>query len=114
MVKDRHYTIEFTAQAFLRQGLISREQHKETRSKGNFRKTKLQKSQDSHYSRRHYYAHHITPAEVISSLSIEMSGSSAPRMKRTHPGGAAYLMVKEMRGDLVSEVSADEDRFCFS
>ncbi len=74
MVKERQYTIEFTAQALLSQGLISREQHKEILSKGNSRKTKLQKSQDSHYSRRHHHTHHITAAEVISSLAIEMPG----------------------------------------
>lgn len=65
MVKDKLYTIEFAAQTLLKRGLISHEQHKELLSKGNSRRASLQKSQDSSYSKRHHYAHHVTHGNAI-------------------------------------------------
>jgi general secretion pathway protein E len=66
-------TIEYAAQVLLKKGLISQEQHKDIISKGNAQKIRLQKYQESSYSKRTRQAvYYISPAEIISSFNIEM------------------------------------------
>jgi general secretion pathway protein E len=107
MGKDKLYTIEFAAQALLKRGLISREQHKEVLSKGNSRRASLQKSQDSHYSRRHRPAHHITPGEIVSSFDIEMPGKNGKMLTEdiiteavAEDAGLEYMKIDPLKLDL--------------
>lgn len=75
MVKNKLLTIELTAQALLKRGLISREQFKDIFSKGNAQRARLQKLQETSYHRRLNRGHYpVSPAEVISSFNLEMPG----------------------------------------
>ena len=75
MTASTHLTIEQVAQILLTRGRITAEQHREILIKAPAQKAKLQKYQEAAFSRRlHQAANIITPAEVISSLSIKVPG----------------------------------------
>jgi general secretion pathway protein E len=75
-VKKKTLTIEFVAGVLLGRKLISEEQYDNILSKGNAQRTRLQKYQETAYSRRSQQAQYsISPAEVISSFNIEMPGT---------------------------------------
>ncbi|MDO9392031.1 MAG: GspE/PulE family protein [bacterium] len=75
MTASPHLTLEQVAQMLLKCGLITPDQHREILIKVPAQRAKLQKYQESAYSRRlHQAANIITPAEVISSLNIQVQG----------------------------------------
>ena len=70
-------TIEFVAQILLKKGLISENQYKDIVVKGDAQRARLQKRQDvPHFSKIPYRPDMASPAEVISSFNIEISGSN--------------------------------------
>lgn len=75
MTVSTHLTLEQVAQMLLKCGRITPDQHREILVKAPAQWAKLQKYQESAYSRRlHQAANIITPAEVISSLNIQVPG----------------------------------------
>jgi general secretion pathway protein E len=75
MTASPHLTLEQVVQMLLKCGLVTPDQHREILIKVPAQRAKLQKYQESAYSRRlHQAANIITPAEVISSLNIPIHG----------------------------------------
>ncbi|MDO9026581.1 MAG: GspE/PulE family protein, partial [bacterium] len=75
MTASPHLTLEQVAQMLLKCGRITPDQHRDVLVKAPAQRAKLQKYQESAYSRRlHQAANIITPAEVISSLNIQIQG----------------------------------------
>ena len=70
-----HLMVEQVAQILLKRNRITSDQYKDILVKAPAQKAKLQKYQEAAFSRRlHQAANIITPAEVISSLSIKVPG----------------------------------------
>ena len=70
-------TIDSVAFLLKRRNLISEEQYTAILSKGNAQKLRLQKYQETAYSRKlHYSLHALLPAEIISSFNIEIPGTN--------------------------------------
>lgn len=70
-------TIEFVAQILLKNGLISEDQYKDLRVKGDAQRARLQKRQDvPPLARGVHHPEMISPAEVISSFNLEIPNSN--------------------------------------
>lgn len=70
-------TIDSVALLLKKRNLISEEQYNDILLKGNAQKLRLQKYQETAYSRKlHYASYALLPAEVISSFNIEIPGTN--------------------------------------
>ncbi len=70
-------TIDSVALLLKKRNLISEEQYTAILSKGNAQKLRLQKYQETAYSRKLLYSSHaLLPAEIISSFNIEIPGAN--------------------------------------
>jgi general secretion pathway protein E len=73
MTNPAHLTVELVAQILLKGKRITQDQYRDILIKSPAQKAKLQKYQETAFSRRlHQAANIITPAEVISSLNIKV------------------------------------------
>ena len=68
-------TIESVSKILLKKGLISNDQYKDIVVKGEAQRARLQKRQDiPHFSKLPYHPDTVSPAEVISSFNLEITG----------------------------------------
>lgn len=93
MIKDKAFTLEFTANALLKRELISKDQYKDIIIKGPAQKARIQKLQDTANPRRlNQPLCPILPSEIIASFNIEISGKNN----------------KILTEDMITEAIADE------
>jgi general secretion pathway protein E len=71
-------TIDYVADLLLNRGLITEDQRKEVRIKGEAQRARLYKSKESFYSSRRLHTLHepASPAEVIASFNFETDGKT--------------------------------------
>jgi general secretion pathway protein E len=109
MTVKKGLTLEYAARALRKKGLISADQEKEILIKGDAQRARLKKSHESFYSskRVHSIAEPVSPAEVIASMGVLVSGDERRPLTEdaitetlAEEAGLPYLKLDPLKLDL--------------